>query len=371
MDADNVKPTDNSTIEPEIEQAATPVFEVSVILPARNEEESLPACLASLLSQSEVGFALGVEWELIVIDDDSSDATGKIAVEAAGSYAGVTVMKAPPLDLSNIGGFTGKTNACWAGAQASRGRWLLFTDADTVHELGDISRAIREAEKYKALLLSYSPRQIVAGFWQRAVMPLVFSELASVYPTRLVNDPGNRLAAANGQFLLVERDAYFSVGGHRAIGRSVLEDVALAHNIKRGPRVIRFRYAPDALATRMYRSTREMIEGWTKNLALLMPKPIALALWRILDLVLLVGLPLLAFTFPIHIPAQRTIFLLLWARTLWRFYSRVARSQFPAADVALSALGIPMFVYLLLRSVVHHRIKRSVAWKGRSYRTTR
>jgi hypothetical protein len=129
----------------------------------------------------------------------------------------------------------------------------------------------------------------VAGFWQRAVMPLVFSELASVYPMKQVNDPGRRLAAANGQFLMVERDAYFSVGGHRAVGKSVLEDVALAQNIKRGPRVIRFRYAPDALSTRMYRSTGDMIEGWTKNLALLMPSPIALALWRILDLVLLVG----------------------------------------------------------------------------------
>ena len=359
-----------------MEPECAPVFEVSVILPARNEEASLPACLASLLAQSEPGFALGAQWELIVIDDDSSDGTGRIAAEADASLseaerAGVTVMLAPVLDLSAVGGFTGKTNACWAGAQVSRGKWLLFTDADTVHERGDISRAIREAEKYRALLLSYSPRQIVTGFWQRAVMPLVFSELASVYPMKLVNDAGNRLAAANGQFLMVERDAYFSVGGHRVVGQSVLEDVALARNIKRGPRVIRFRYAPDALSTRMYRTTREMIEGWTKNLALLMPSPIALALWRLLDLALLVGLPVLAFTFPQHVPAQRTIFLLLWARTLWRFYHRVARSNFPAVDVGLSALGIPMFVYLLIRSVVHHRVNKAVAWKGRSYSTTR
>lgn len=370
MDISDTSPTDLTAVAVDAEAEALP-FELSVILPARNEADFLPACLASLLSQSEPGFELGVQWELILINDDSSDATGEIAAEAAGSHAGMRVMKAPPLDLSSLSGFTGKTNACWAGAQASRGRWLLFTDADTVHEPGDLSRSIREAEKYKAQLLSYSPRQIVTGLWQRAVMPLVFSELASVYPPKQVSDPERRLAAANGQFLLVERGAYFSVGGHRAVGRSVLEDVVLAHNIKRGPRVIRFRYAPDALATRMYRSTAEMIEGWTKNLALLMPKPIALALWRVLDLVLLVGLPILAFTFPIHIPAQRVIFLLLWARTLWRFYNRVARSNFPAADVALSAVGIPLFVYLLIRSVVHHRINKSVAWKGRSYSTTR
>ena len=105
------------------------------------------------------------------------------------------------------------------------------------------------------MLLSYSPRQIVTGFWQRAVMPLVYSELASVYPMKEVNDPEKSIAAANGQFLLVESEAYFAVGGHRAVGADVLEDVALANNFKRNRKTIRFRYAPEALSTRMYRST--------------------------------------------------------------------------------------------------------------------
>ncbi|MCU1321398.1 MAG: glycosyl transferase family 2 [Acidobacteriaceae bacterium] len=342
-----------------------------MIVPARNEGAALPGFLESVLAQSEPGFTLGVQWELIVVNDDSGDGTREIAEEAAAGREGVTVMDAPPLDLSDRGGFTGKTNACWAGAQAAQGRWLLFTDADTVHESGDLSRSIREAEKHHALLLSYSPRQIVEGFWQRAVMPLVFSELASVYPSKQVNDPDNRLAAANGQFLLVEREAYFSVGGHRALGREVLEDVALAHRIKRGPRVIRFRYAPDALSTRMYRTTAEMIEGWTKNLALLFPSPIALALWRVLDFLLFFGLPIVAMLVPPKIPYQGVVFLLLWVRTCFRFYNRVMRSNFPVVDVAISILGIPMFVYLLLRSVVHHRVNKSVAWKGRSYKTSR
>jgi glycosyltransferase involved in cell wall biosynthesis len=346
-----------------------PALELSVIIPARNEERSLPECLASILSQSEPGFVLGRQWELIVVDDDSSDRTREIAEGAAAGHDGVIVLKAPALDLSDRGGFTGKSNACWAGAQVARGRHLLFTDADTVHETNDIARALREADRHKAALLSYSPRQIVTGFWQHAVMPLVFSELAAVYPSKEVNDPVRRLAAANGQFILVERDAYFSVGGHRAIGGNILEDVALAHNIKRGPRVIRFRYAPEALSTRMYRNTSEMIEGWTKNLALLFPKPIALALWRILDLLLFFGLPALAFGIFWLVPWQRSVILLIWVRTLWRFYSRVARSNFPAVDVAISILGIPLFVYLLVRSVIDHRIKKKVAWKGRSYQT--
>src|SRR5580704_14690159 len=273
-------------------------MELTVIVPARNEAASLPEFLRSVLVQSEPGFALGVQWELIVVNDDSSDGTRGIAEAAAAGRDGVVVMDAPALELSERGGFTGKTNACWAAAQVARGKWLLFTDADTVHETGDLSRSLREADRHHAVLLSYSPRQIVSGFWQRAVMPLVFSELASVYPPKQVNDPQSRLAAANGQFLMVERDAYFSVGGHRAIGTKVLEDVALAHNIKRGPRVIRFRYAPEALSTRMYRTTAEMVEGWTKNLALLFPRPIYLACWRVLDILLFFGLPALALGIP-------------------------------------------------------------------------
>ena len=345
---------------------------LSVILPARNEEVSLPACLASLLSQSGPGFALGKDWELIIVNDDSADGTRAIADEAAGAYpGGVIVLDAPPLDLSERGGFTGKTNACWAGAQIARGKQFLFTDADTVHEPGDLVRALHEAKKYKAFLLSYSPRQIMTGFWQHAVMPLVFSELASVYPPKQVNDPELRIAAANGQFLMVERDAYFSVGGHRAVGTDVLEDVALARNIKRGPRNIRFRYAPDALSTHMYRTTPAMIEGWTKNLALLFPQPTALALWRVLDVLLFFGLPAIALGMPFLLVWQRSAIMLLWVRTLWRFYSRVAKSHFPAWDVAISILGVPLFVYMLLRSVVQHRIKKSVVWKGRSYNPSR
>jgi glycosyltransferase involved in cell wall biosynthesis len=348
-----------------------PGLKLSVIVPARNEEESLGACLDSLLAQSEPGFALGVQWELIVVDDASVDNTRRIAMDAAAGRDGVTVMDAPVLDLSDRGGFTGKTNACWAGAQQARGAWLLFTDADTVHEMGDLSRSLHEAAKHKAQLLSYSPRQIVTGFWQRAVMPLVFAELASVYPPKQVSDPASRVAAANGQYLLVEREAYFAVGGHRGIGQEILEDVALARRIKRAKYGIRFRYAPEALSTRMYRTLPAMIEGWTKNLALLLPRPLLLAGMRALQFVLFFGLPLLALSMPFLLEWQRAAILLVWLRATWGFYGRVARSHFPAADGAVSIFGVPLFCYLLVRSYLNHKVSKSVEWKGRSYRTGR
>lgn len=346
-------------------------LELSVIVPARNEEDALAACLASIVSQSEPGFELGRHWELIVVNDASTDRTAAIAADFAAKSAGVIVLEAPPLDMGERGGFTGKNAACWAGAQAARGNWILFTDADTVHEANDLSRSIREAERHDVELLSYSPRQIVNGFWQRAVMPLVFSELASVYRMKDVNDPERRIAAANGQFLLVKSEAYFSVGGHRAVSSDVLEDVALARNFKRSRHPIRFRYAAEALSTRMYRTTAQMIEGWTKNLALLFPQPLYLAAWRVLDVVLFFGLPAMALGLPWLVAWQKGALLLIWARTLWRFYARVARSNFPAFDVGLSILGVPLFVFLLVRSNIHHKVHRQVAWKGRSYRTGR
>jgi glycosyltransferase involved in cell wall biosynthesis len=342
---------------------------LSVVVPARNEAAVLGDCLRSLVEQSEVGFALGVEWELIVVDDDSTDGTREIAREV--EREGVVMIDAPKLDQSDRGGFTGKTNACWAGAQRARGAWLLFTDADTMHEPGDLSRALHEAKKYGAALLSYSPRQIVEGFWQRAVMPLVFSELASAYPPKRVSDPASRLAAANGQFLLVEREAYFAVGGHRVVGMEILEDVALARKIKRARHAIRLRYAPDALAARMYRSLPEMVEGWTKNLALLFPRAVLVAGMQMLQFLLFFGLPVLAWGMPLLVIWQRWAILLVWMRTTWGFYRRVARSNFPAADVAISIIGVPMFCWLLLRSHFHHRVTRSVDWKGRRYKVGR
>jgi len=336
---------------------------LSVIIPARNEADVLPACLESLLTQSEHGFELGQQWELIVVNDDSIDNTAALARKAVGSRPGVSVFDAPPLDLSDRGGFTGKNNACWAGAQHSNGAWLLFTDADTIHEPGDLSRALHEAEKYHASLLSYSPRQIVTGFWQRTVMPLVFSELASVYPPRQVSDPTSSLAAANGQFLLIRRDTYFDVGGHRTLGKEILEDVALARAVKRVGRTIRFRYAPEALATRMYPTLDSMIEGWTKNLALLFPRPFLLGAMRGLQFLLFFGLPLIALLMPTLVAWQRWAILLVWIRASWGFYTRIARAHFPFADSALSMLGVPLFVWLLFCSAS----RKSVEWKGRRY----
>jgi len=348
--------------EPEI------LLELTVIVPARNEEDILGACLQSLVSQSEEIFELGRDWELIVVDDHSRDRTEQIAR----GFAGVTVIEAAELGP----GWTGKANAIWTAAQHARGKWLLFSDADTLHKPGDLRRAMHEAERHKVGMLSYSPRQIVSGLAQRALMPLVFCELALAYPPAKVSDPAQFIAAANGQFLLVEREAYRRLGGHASVAGKVLEDVELAFIAKRRKIGLRFRYADDAVSARMYRSTGAMIEGWTKNLALLFNNTLILAFWRALDFLLLFGLPVLAWKLWNAQLAMHSLSWLgagwilaaLWLRTLFRFYARVGKSNFPFVDCLISPLGLPLFAILLYRSWFQHRILKRVSWKGREYK---
>jgi GT2 family glycosyltransferase len=139
---------------------------------------------------------------------------------------------------------------------------VLFTDADTVHLPGSLARALAEAKEHGAELLSYSPEQIAVTFWELATLPVIFAELARQYPPAKVSDPASPIAAANGQYILVSRKAYEAVGGHEAIATKLLEDVALARAVKDSGRGIRFRYAADAVRTRMYRNFRQP-RGWT------------------------------------------------------------------------------------------------------------
>jgi glycosyltransferase involved in cell wall biosynthesis len=349
------------------------LIELTVIVPARNEEDCLGDCLKSLVSQSENIFELGKDWDLIVVDDGSTDRTAAIAR----GFAGVTVIAAEKLEAGQLGRmWTGKNNAVWTAARRARGRWLLFTDADTIHEPGGLRHAMHEAERYKVGVLSYSPRQIVIGLAQRSLMPLVFCELALAYPPAKVSDPSQRIAAANGQFLLVEREAYRKLGGHASVAGEVLEDVALAVLAKRRRVGLRFRYADDIVSARMYRTTAAMVEGWTKNLKLLFNNALMLAIFRALDIFLLFGLPVLAFELwnarlgahGLEWLGAGWILALLWLRTLFRFYRRVAKSNFPFIDCAISPLGLLLFVVLLYRSWFQHRILKRVSWKGREYK---
>jgi hypothetical protein len=332
--------------------------EVSIIVPARNEEACLGACLESLAAQTG-------SFEILVVDDASTDRTRGIAA----SFPGVRVLDADPLPP----GWGGKSNACWTGARQARSTWLLFTDADTVHAPGSLARSLAEAKEHRADLLSYSPAQALHGFGQHAVMPLVFADLACRYRPRDVCDLSRPDAAANGQYLLVRRDAYEAVGGHAAIAQVLLEDVELARRVKRSGGRLRFRYGGDAVRTSMYRDFAAMREGWTKNLAALFPKPGRLALARTGEFAIIVAAAVVAVAAFAHGPHRAVE----WVGALAaagvalaaysRFLRRVARAHFSWTSNLAALAGLPIFSYLLLRSRLYYK-RGSVTWKGRSYR---
>ncbi len=355
-----------SHVELEADEPST--HELTVIIPARDEAANLEGCVQSLLAQSEPGFLLGQQWHLFIVDDSSTDGTLALAERMAAGRAGVHVLRAPELKAKRHG-FTGKNAALWFASNqpvARTAKWLLFTDADTLHEPGSTHRAVVEAERHAVGMLSYSPRQIAANLVQRALLPIIFSELASTYPPRSVSDPASPVAAANGQFLLVSRPAYVAVGGHAAVADRVLEDVALARLLKRrGP--IRLRYAPEAVAARMYPTTGAMLAGWTKNLALLFGHPLVLAASRFLDLLLLVGLPVLAITMPTLVLWQRAAIGVLWLRVLLRYWTRLRRAHASLLEVLLSVAALPLFAVLMVRSWQQVSVVKRVAWKGREY----
>jgi glycosyltransferase involved in cell wall biosynthesis len=329
---------------------ASPRPDVSIIIPARNEEANLCVCLESLTGQT------GVRFEIIVVDDASTDRTREIAQ----SFAGVQVVSPGPLPDN----WTGKNNALIAGAKAARAPWLLFTDADTVHQPASLARALAEAKKEQAGLLSYSPKQVVVTFTERAVMPVIFAELAAQYPPHKVRDHNSKIVAANGQYILVRRAAYDAVGGHAAVAEEILEDVALARLFRNAGHRVYFRYAADAVRTRMYRNWRQLREGWTKNLALLFPHPEFLACKTVLWWFAAWG----SLAFAMTAFAYRHWSLVF--ATVWLVdYVRISTARFtPANNLLAIAAGPPVFAYLLLRSKQAHA-RGQVSWKDRVYGT--
>jgi glycosyltransferase involved in cell wall biosynthesis len=331
-----------------------PIPDVSIIVPARNEEDSLGDCLKSLTDQ------FGVTFEIVVVDDGSTDCTREIAQV----FPGVRVISAGTV----LEGWTGKNNAVVAGAKAARAKWLLFTDADTVHLPGSLARALDEAKKERADLLSYSPEQVVVTFAERAVMPIIFAELAAQYPLQRVREQnsgqGSGIAAANGQYILVRRAAYDAVGGHAAVATEILEDVALARLFRDAGQRVYFRYGGDAVRTRMYRNWLQLREGWTKNLALLFPR----AEFLVFQNLLWWFAAWLALGVAVYGAVSRNFQWIAFAAVWLLLYRRIRTAHFaPANNLIAIVFGPPLFAYLLLRSKKAHG-NGQVSWKGRNYR---
>ena len=246
---------------------------VSAIIPAKDEQEALPACLDSVRSQR------WPDLEILVVDDRSGDATPEIAraaAEADPRVRVVTIEDLPP-------GWTGKTHALHVASAEARGDWLWFLDADTRHNPDCLSIVMEYARSHDAALASLLPEMRCESFWEKVVTPLAGIVLMRSYPTFVANDVRKPLAFANGQFLLIERSAYDAAGGHLAVRDRFVEDIALARRVKARGRSSRTAIAPGISSTRMYTSLGTLVRGWSRILYDAHDRRAAPLVWKIVE----------------------------------------------------------------------------------------
>jgi glycosyltransferase involved in cell wall biosynthesis len=334
---------------------------VSVIIPARNEEASIARAVESVAAQAEVG-------EVIVVNDQSRDRTAEILSDLAARSPKLMVLETRELPT----GWVGKNYAVSLGAASARGDWLLFTDADTYHLPGSTRRALDDASAREAALVSYSPEQEMETFWERALIPLVYCRLAARFSFSRVNDPASPDAAANGQFLLIRREAYESVGGHASIAGEILEDVVLARRVKGSGQRIYFASAAGLVRTRMYRSFGAMWEGWTKNLYSLMGGNVWAVFWELLVATSFLPMAVLALlSGPIAAICGVRGLVYSWIGLLLLAHASYAvqlrRNLFPFRYVQYYVLGSSLYLEALVASCWKNTLG-AVNWKGRAYR---
>jgi len=326
---------------------------ISAIVPARDEEAVIRACIESLALQAEIS-------EIIAVNDQSSDRTLGILQDLARRIPRLRVVDGPP----PVAGWVGKNHAVWVGAQQASGEWLLFTDADAVLEAGAARKALDLAGEHEAALVSFSPEQVLEQWYEKALIPFVYVRLAQKFSFEQVNDPKSTAAAANGQFLMVRRDVYQAAGGHAAVYGEVLEDVALAKKVKAAGARIWFGYSDGAVRVRMYRSFSAMWEGWKKNLFVLMGGTTGAVFsefesafpWMIM-VVLLIGIKM-----PVAMFAG-VVLLLLRQRS---YGLALARNQFPFKYTVSYLPAVFLYAGALWASHESYA-KGKVSWKGREY----
>jgi len=344
---------------------------VAIVVPARNEERNIGPCLESLVAQEYP------EFRVVVVDDRSTDRTGDVARSVApGRSRELRVLSGAPLP----DGWFGKPWACQQGADASSGELILFTDADTRHAPSLLHRAVEALADDRADALSLKGWQVLGSFGERLVQPHIFLLLGLRYRRldRPVGPERPRDAIANGQYILISRDAYDGVGGHSAVRGEVVEDLRLAQVICGAGLSLSLRGAEDAFATRMYHSLREVVDGWTKNLAvgarqsvggaapLALPGILAflVGLWILPPVTLLLSLALGGVGGSLSVPltawaaGSSAVGLLFWIWVLHRF-------GVAPLYALLYPVGAVVTAWIVVRSWL--RGDRRVEWKGRRY----
>ena len=332
---------------------------VSVLIPARDEAETIGPCLRSLLAQDYPDF------EVLVLDDDSTDGTGAVLAELEAQDDRPRVFQGQPLPE----GWLGKHWACWQLAEAATGDLLLFTDADTRHGPGMLRAAVAALEAEEADLLTGFLRQEVVSWGERLTVPVVFWSVFSFLPIGLAHRlrlPG--LSLTNGQFMLLRRVAYRAVGGHEAVRTNPVDDIALGRRVKGAGLRWRLVDGVEFVRCRMYRSFHQALEGFSKNLFaafdfrlleyLFVWLWMTLLVWEPLAVLMLkaTGIPLSQFALW---PAALAVAEML---ALWTI--AMSRLRFQRYLALLYPISVLLFLFVAFRSLAWTAMGRA-AWKGR------
>ncbi len=240
----------------------TPAPKVSILVPARNEELNIQRCVESLIAQDYPDF------ELIILDDHSDDKTGDILTQLLDTSRDKPTPRLIVLQGTTLPeGWAGKNWACHQLAQAAdpASGYLLFTDADTIHQPHALRSAVAGAERKNLALLSLMPEQQVETLAEQLIVPLFGLQILGYLPLLAMEHfPIPAFAAANGQYLLFQRAAYFQMEGHAAIAGEIAEDVSLAR-LAKGQGRIQLGNGAGLVSCRMYRNLAEIMRGFRRS----------------------------------------------------------------------------------------------------------
>ena len=344
--------------------ADVPLPRLSICVPARNEAENIAACVRGALLQDHPDF------ELIVVDDGSTDGTAEAARAAAAGDGRIRVIvgSEPPR------GWAGKPWACTRAVAEASGGHLLFVDADVVLTSTAARRAASVLLDRRLALVSLFGSWRLDTFWERVAIPVIGWFIRGTTDLAAVNTPGRPEAFANGQFILVDRGAYDAAGGHGAVRAEVLDDVRLARALKQHGQPLGLYFAPDLFSVRLYRSLPEIAAGYAKNLYEGMDRRPHVAVVALCALGLSVAAPWILLALLVIWPALvLPEFTARWPWLVWTAVVcglplvlrwRLERAEGRSGWLAWShPLGIAVLAWVLLRAVFSVR----TTWKGRAF----
>jgi glycosyltransferase involved in cell wall biosynthesis len=326
---------------------------VTVIVPARNEEAVIAACISSLANQPEIA-------EILVVDDQSTDGTASVVRGLMEKTPNLRLLEAGELPDR----WVGKNHALWVGVREAKSPWLLFTDADAEHERDSVARALQIAQEQAVDLVSFSPEQTTETWYEKALIPYIYLRLAKRFSYEKVNDPNSPAAAANGQFLMMRREVYDAIGGHSGVAGEVLEDLALAMRVKAAGHRISFGSGKGIVRVRMYRTFQAMWQGWKKNLYRLMGG----TPWTVFREIEsnLPWIPLLMIALGLKFPFLLFLGVLLLIARQTGYGLDLARNQYPFSFIFYYVPGVALYLAVLWASYRGH-VNGRIEWKGREY----